>query len=188
MSDQKTGKPQAVIPNQRSFKGKDGTQFYVHGVLMEGSSTIYEYLSSKPTCEDFKVNEEVTYTVTTSEYNGNTSYKIKPVKGASSSGGWKGGGGKSSFVKSPETETMITLQSIFSSLCTLKAGSTTKVDDIWKGTVAIHTKMLAHAKSVVAAAEPAPATPVSTPAPVQQVAAPPVNHVPDADESLDLPF
>lgn len=185
----------AVMPKQREFNGTKGT-FYIHGIVYEGSSEVWEYTSDKPTCEDFVQGQEATFTIETgTNAKGYPIKKIKPVKANSGGGGKNFGGGKS-FQKSPETEALIVLQSCFAAVCNLNAQSSTR--DIKSIIIDTNTafewmmkKAKAHVEKGATTAQPVqqPAAPqqpaaVSTPAPV----APPAQPITQPEEDDDLPF
>lgn len=198
MSEQKTAKIITVLNAQSSFPAKDGSgTWYKHGVIFEGSSDVWEYLTKTPTCTDFTSGQEATFTTEAgTNQNGYAFKKIKPVKANSGGGGKNFGGGKS-FQKSPETEALIVLQSCFAAVCNLNAQSSTRdIKSIITDTNTAFEWMMEKAKRHVAPKPDVATTPVakqpaavSNPTPV----APPVVAQPAAPPTMDedsdgLPF
>lgn len=108
-----------------SYNFQDKTN-YKFGIIYNGSPDMWEYHTSKSSQTEFVVGQEATFTTEVKQNGQYTNRKIKPVKPQqqSSGPGFKkpfGGGGKT-----PEQEKLITLQSIFSSLCNLNAQSQTR--------------------------------------------------------------
>lgn len=113
-----TAKILKVLENQGSFAAKDGSgNWYKHGIIYEGSSQVWELLNRTPNCTEFKEGEEATFTTETKQNGQYVNNKIRPVKTASSAGGFKPGfkssGGGGFKAKDPKTERLIVIQSVF---------------------------------------------------------------------------
>jgi hypothetical protein len=204
-----TAKILTVLENQGSFAAKDGSgNWYKHGIIYEGSSQMWELLNRTPTCTEFKVGEEASFTTET-KVNGNfTNYKIRPVKTAAPSGGFKPGfksGGGGFKPKEPKTERLIVIQSVFAALCNKTQGSTITTDQVWAATKKIYDEMMSlaaipHKSEAIVPAPVAPVVEVApapvpapvVPKPVVKKAAPVVQPNPleqfNNEEPDDLPF
>jgi hypothetical protein len=204
-----TAKILNILENQSSFAAKDGSGlWHKHGIIYEGSSQMWELLNRTPTCTEFKVGEEASFTTET-KVNGNfTNYKIRP-KSAAPSGGFKPGfksGGGGFKQADPNKERRIVLESIFQSICNKTQGSTVTVDQVWSATEKIYDKLMSLSSiphKSEGAVTPAPVAPVVevapapvpapvVPKPVVKKAAPVVQPNPleqfNNEEPDDLPF
>jgi hypothetical protein len=176
MAEQKTAKILMVKENTRTF-GKDKT-FYVHEILFDGSSETWSFNSLNPKCTEFEAGKEATFTIEIKENGQYKNYIIRPVASAGSGGGGAfNKGGKGGFAKSPEQNRLISIQSIFASVCTKAQGDPKiKIMDCWKATEFIYDKtmVLAHKPHPSEAIAPASTPPpVAAPVAASQVQQPP---------------
>lgn len=92
----------------REWQGQNGTVYY-HAVELENGDK-GEVGARKQDPEELQPGKELTYTITSREFRGNTEYTIKPVRKSGSGGGGKG---------APRDEARITYLSCLASACTL---------------------------------------------------------------------